>query len=248
MYSFSLYMIYVCGVVFMDSEQIKNKLRAIADQISDIATEISKSDNTQLSAKNNIIKTQSNTLTSELIEHFNIRNKEGNALLSKSETYFLNYLKKHIYLNKKNGGNSFSVHCQVALNALFDWTMPKNFDYSQDFYSRILNRRVDFVIVDDKSGIVSCVIELDGSSHNNVKAGNIDADKATVLRAVNIPIVHIRTTLIFAVMKSCNNELRNNFNSLLFKLFNSFNSNNPLLIGEEVQGKIYALLTSIQTT
>lgn len=227
------------------------KIASLAGQIKELAIEAGKTDESFNKAfRANL---HPGLLTSELIEHFKIRRRGNGELINRNENHFLIYLNKRIFKYRSSEENHFVynhfyVHCQVALNALFDWTIPKDSDYIHDFYSRVLSRRVDYVFEDDETGIVSCVIELDGSSHDSKKASSIDSDKATVLRAVNIPVVHIRSDMIYELEKKENYDLSKEFNGLLLKLFNSYKSENPVLIGEEVQEKINAINIHLNRT
>lgn len=220
------------------------KIASLADQIKELAYETGIPD--EKTDRPFRCELHPGLLTSELITHFNIRRRENGELINRNENHFLIYLNKRIFKYRSSEENHFEynhfyVHCQVALNALFDWTIPKNSAYVHDFYSRVLSRRVDYVFEDDETGIVSCVIELDGNSHDSKRASTIDSDKASVLRAVNIPVVHIRSDLIYELEKKENYGLSKEFNSLLLKLFNSYKSDNPVLIGDEIQEKINAI-------
>lgn len=220
------------------------KIASLADQIKELASEAGNTD--EIDARPLRAKLHPGLLASELIKHFNVRRRDNGELINKNENHFLIYLNKRIFKYRSSEENHFEynhfyVHCQVALNALFDWTVPKDSDYVHDFYSRFLSRRVDYVFEDDETGIVSCVIELDGNSHDSKKASVIDSDKASVLRAVNIPVVHIRSDMIYELEKKENYGLSKEFNCLLLKLFNSYKSDNPVLIGDEIQEKINAI-------
>ena len=92
------------------------KIASLADQIKELATEVNNTKARPFKAK-----LHSELLTSELIDHFNIRRRENGELINKNENHFLIYLNKRIFKYRSSEENHFEynhfyVHCQVALN------------------------------------------------------------------------------------------------------------------------------------
>lgn len=227
-----------------------HKIAELASQIKNLANNLEQRSNANLSGSS--AEPNKHLLISDLIDDFKIKPRENRQLLTKSEFHFLTYLNKRIFKLKSSANNNFTynhfnIHCQVALNALFDWDYPQDPDLKSIFYNRLVSRRLDFVFTEEVSGKIACVIEIDGASHNNSYASKIDGDKATILNFVKIPVLHIKIGLIYALEKYENYNYSQCFNSWLLKLFNSFDNDNSLIIGQEIQSNIESLYKKLCT-
>ena len=177
----------------------------------------------------------------QLAEALQIKPRMNGTLLTKSEQKFLDFLNARIFKIPSGPSNNFpynhfNVHCQVALNGLFDWQYPKDHDAKLTFYRTVLSRRMDFVFTDAETGRIACAVEIDGKSHNDDEAQANDFNKAAILGLVQIPVVHIKISLLYDLdyQKAKASKLAHQ----LLKLFNAYKTADPLAEGAAVQQEI----------
>ena len=86
--------------------------------------------------------------------------------------------------------NGVYITCKVRLA---DICLPKN---SNDIgaFNAIAKKHVDFVLIDQQTSEILCVIELDDRSHNSAAAKKRDRVKDSVFKSAKIPFIRVKAS------------------------------------------------------
>jgi len=91
-------------------------------------------------------------------------------------------------------GNTFYIFPQIHYSHLVEVKNPIRYGKYDHQRSRIDKKSADFVLCDKQQVIPRLVIELDGNSHNRADRRTRDIFIDELMKDVNMPIVHIKTS------------------------------------------------------
>lgn len=111
----------------------------------------------------------------------------------KSRDSFFNSSERTLYdILIEKLGHKYIILSKVRLEDIIEST-----DQSYAYRNRIKSPHVDFVLLDKNTSQTVCVIELDGTSHNNIETQKKDDFKNNLFQHVGIPLHRIKVGTSF---------------------------------------------------
>lgn len=108
------------------------------------------------------------------------------SFFTSSEQMFYSLLQQQVQ-------DKYSILSKVRLEDIIESTDP-----SYKFRNTIKSRHIDFILLDKTNYHIKCAIELDGSSHNSMKAQKGDEFKNKLFNHINIPLHRIKVGTDFS--------------------------------------------------